>query len=137
MADDDWAIKHDHVPPTSWNPTAPKLPWHRPPTRAEVWAYVEHYYRGVKTKENAVVLAVRLFTGNYIHWVQTTGWDMPPDWQEGEKIVFEARPKGRPFDHNVSSPGKWRDQIDALLRAGGKRPLPPRSVPEKPEEDEQ
>jgi hypothetical protein len=81
------------------------------------------------------VLAIRLFTGNYIHWVQTQGWDLPPDWQEDEPIVFDARPKGRIFDHNVSSPSKWRDQINTLLVAGGKRPLPARSADEQKEED--
>ena len=136
MADDDWTVVHEHVQETRWRVDAPKLVWHRPPTRAEVWAYVEHYYRGVRTKEQAIVLAVRIFTGNYIHWVQTTGWNMPPDWQEGEPIVFEGRPKGRPFDHNVSQPSKWRDQINVLLTASGKRPLPPRTVPEQKEEDE-
>jgi hypothetical protein len=133
---DDWTVEHAHVQESRWSTEAPKTPTHRPPTRAEVWAYVEHYYRGVKTKEQAIVLAIRIFTGNYIQWVQVEGWDMPPDWQEGEPIVFEARPKGRPFDHNVSQPSKWRDQINALLMAQGKRPLPARSHSEQKEEDE-
>jgi len=64
--------------------TAPKMPHDRPPTRAEVWAYVHHCYEAVKTHDEMVAHAKCLFVGNYVYAVNLRGWDKPPDWTEGD-----------------------------------------------------
>ena len=126
-----------YVSESRWSKDAPKIPCDRPPTRRECWEYVEHYYKGVKTREDAILLAIRIFTGNYIHWVQTRGWDRQPDWTENDPIIPSACPIGRDtFSHNNGGPGKWRDHISTLLIAWGKKPLPARTRAEQKEEDQ-
>ena len=117
-----------HVPESRYSGEAPKITWERPPTRREVWAYVEHYYRGVKTREAAISLAVRLFCSNYVRWVQVNGWFRQPDWTEGDPIIREACPRGREFTHEAGGKSAWYERISELLEAWGRKPLPDRNT---------
>ena len=96
----------------------------RPPTRAEVWAYVSHYFRGVKTHEECVAYAIHVFVGTYVYNVNVYGWALPPDCSEGEPVVREACPP-RPLEHLPGPGGFIRDTVSHLLVRAGKRPLPP------------
>jgi hypothetical protein len=111
-----------------------RLPAGRPPTRHEVWRWVKHLYRGVKTKQQAERFALHWYVGDYVWWVAIKGWDKPPDWVEGEVIPNrDCLPARSRFSHDRGS-HLWRDEVSRLLVAFGRRPLPPRSA--LPEEDD-
>lgn len=74
--------------------SAPPIPTDRPPTRAEVWAHVQHYYEGVKTREEMEGFAKATFIGNYVRWVNLQDWRKPPDWTPGELEPPAACPTG-------------------------------------------
>jgi hypothetical protein len=63
--------------------TAPEMPTDRPPTRAEVWAYITHVYEGLWTEDKMEAHAKACWAGNYVRWVNLHGWRKKPDW-EGE-----------------------------------------------------
>ena len=107
-----------------WSPEAPKIPWDRPPTRREVWEYVEHYYKGVKSYDECIALAIRIFCGNYTRWVMVNGWEKPPNWKEGDKLVKAACPNRAMFSQADTYTAQWRGTISKLLTAWGHKPLP-------------
>ncbi len=72
----------------------PTLPHGRPPTRGEVWEYVQHWYGDLKDLDELARFAKELFIGNYVYSVNFNGWTNPPDWQEGKPVVAAACPKG-------------------------------------------
>ena len=64
--------------------TAPDFPTDRPPTRAEVWAYVTHVYDGLWDRKKMEAHSKACWAGNYVRWVNLHGWRKLPDWTEGE-----------------------------------------------------
>lgn len=80
---------------------APRLPWHRPPTRAEVWAHVTHWFHDVKTEEEMKDFARALWVGNYVFHVNVCGWRRQPNWKEGDAVIEEACPKGPIFPDEI------------------------------------
>ena len=67
--------------------TAPDLPTDRPPTRAEVWAYITHVYEGLWTQDKMEAHAKACWAGNYVRWVNFQGWRKKPDSKgEGDDI---------------------------------------------------
>ena len=60
--------------------TAPPIPTDRPPTRAEVWAYVSHVYADVWKADKMEAHAKAAWAGNYVRWVNLLGWRKKPDW---------------------------------------------------------
>lgn len=60
--------------------TAPPVPTDRPPTRAEVWAYVSHVYEGLWDEAKMKAHAKACWAGNYVRWVNFLGWRKKPDW---------------------------------------------------------
>ena len=75
--------------------TAPPLPLDRPPTRAEVWAYVRHLYHDLWPEEKLKTHAAETWAGNYVTWVNNQGWSKRPDWQPGDD---ESPVVERPID---------------------------------------
>lgn len=82
---------------------APPVPTDRPPTRAEVWAHVRHYYADIKTEQEMRDFAAATWIGNYTYWVNVNGWRRQPDWKEGDGIVEEACPTGPIFPDEMHS----------------------------------
>jgi len=80
------------VPDDRWE-SAPPLPTDRPPTRAEVWAYTEHMYAGLKTEQELQAHAAFAWAGTYVYWVNFNNWDKQPDWTPGDTVVRNAVPK--------------------------------------------
>ena len=70
--------------------TAPEIPTDRPPTRAEVWAYVSHVYNGLWDEEKMKAHAKACWAGNYVRWVNLLFWRKPPDWTEGEAKLIDG-----------------------------------------------
>ncbi len=60
--------------------TAPDFPTDRPPTRAEVWAYISHVYAEVWTTDKMEAHAKACWVGNYVRWVNLHFWRKKPDW---------------------------------------------------------
>lgn len=87
------ALPRKFVPDNRWE-TAPPIPLDRPPTRAEVWAYVKHMYHDLKTPAELEAHAKATFVGNYVRWVNFNGWRKPPDWKEGQPAPPGRCPTG-------------------------------------------
>ena len=81
-----------YLPDDRWQ-SAPPIPLDRPPTRAEVWAYVEHLYHDLKTEDERKAFAAQMWAGNYAWWVNWNGWNKQPDWTEGDPVIPAAVPK--------------------------------------------
>lgn len=73
------------------------MPPDRPPTKAEVWAYVTHYYTGIKTEQEMRDHAFGCWVGNYVYWVNFRGWRRHPDWKDGDGLIEAACPSGPIF----------------------------------------
>jgi hypothetical protein len=98
---------------------APPMPFDRPPTRAEVWAHVQHYYSGGdKTEAQLQAMARDRWAGNYVYWVNFNGWKKQPDWTEGDPVI-EAGVPTKPFEagHGRS----YYNDVRALLERARER----------------
>lgn len=73
--------------------TAPPIPTNRPPTRAEVWAHVQHFYGNLKTTAELEKMARDRWAGNYIYAVNFNGWRKQPDWTEGDPVIDVGLPE--------------------------------------------
>jgi len=79
------------LPDDRWK-SAPDIPTDRPPTRAEVWAYVYHLYHDLKSENELKALAAGMWAGNYVYWVNFNAWAKQPDWTPGDPIVAAGVP---------------------------------------------
>lgn len=80
------------VPDDRWQ-SAPELPTDRPPTREEVWAYTEHMYADLKTRQEMQAHAAFAWAGTYVYWVNHNNWGKQPDWIPGAPVIASAVPK--------------------------------------------
>ena len=74
--------------------TAPPVPFDRPPTKAEVWAYMTHVYSKLMDGGELRRRAREKWAGNYVYCVNIRGWNKQPDWVEGEAVIEAACPNG-------------------------------------------
>ena len=81
-----------YVPDDRWQ-SAPAMPFDRPATRAEVWAYVEHMYHDLKPEAERKAFASQSWAFDYVWWVNWRGWDKQPDWTEGDPVIAGAVPE--------------------------------------------
>lgn len=95
--------------------TAPEMPQGRPPTRAEVLAYCQHYYAGLKTDDEIVAMARDKWAWNYIYAVNFRQWDKQPDWVEGDPVVKAGVPTG-PFEAGKRQYPPVKALLDATKR---------------------
>lgn len=86
------------VPDDRWE-SQPDFPTDRPPTRAEVWEYVQHYYHDLKSEREMKAYAAQCWAGNYVYWVNFHGWDKQPDWKPGDPVI----PAGVPGRGDIKS----------------------------------
>lgn len=73
----------------------PWMPLKRPPTKKEVWRWCQHHFQTVFDTGELIGLAQRMWAWAYTHWVNTSGWDRPPDWELGDPVCAWALPGNR------------------------------------------
>ncbi len=105
-----------YVPDDRWQ-TAPAIPSDRPPTRAEVWAYVEHMYGDLKSETELKGFAAQMWAGNYVRWVNFEGWDKQPDWTEGDPVIRGAVPKQSSIESGQNPYPVVKSYLDQARRA--------------------
>ena len=112
---------------------APKLPLHRPPTRAEVWKHYHAIYfdlKGHKANGLCDVRCCRKDEGDleqqcaemwawlYVNALRN-GWDKQPDWKEGDEVKTVSVPTNAYKEFTVSNTYQWPTLLRLYMRRGG------------------